>query len=392
MAKKKKYKYKIGSLVIGKKADGSPDRKYVYGKTVAEKNEKLAELRRRYKSGLHLGDMTVAEWSTRWLAVYKANATPKQKKHYKAKVNNDILPHIGTMRMSDVRLSHLQELINRYDGQRKGTVLKIKAAIKQLFADAEIEGIIERNPSAKLGLPETTEIPRRPLTVIERTAFLKVADTHDHGAYFLMMLYCGLRRGECLALTVSDIDLDNKRLTVAHSLQFDGNVGELTGTKSSKLRKKDDDGTRTVPIPDIFLDVVAAICEGKSYADLLFPKVDGNYATDTAAEWWWESFSNECHRVAGATIYRNKINYETSPFGDEVTPHYIRHTYATDLHAAGVDKDTRRAFLGHADEDTTDTYTAMSEPAFVRAAEQINLYHISNKWCKNDVNKKSDKH
>jgi len=77
-----------------------------------------------------------------------------------------------------------------------------------------VEGIIERNPTVRLELPEMTEDARRPLTAEEPEALLLVVKTHPRGAYVLTMLYCGLRRGECIALERKDIDLQQRYLSV----------------------------------------------------------------------------------------------------------------------------------------------------------------------------------
>jgi site-specific recombinase XerD len=66
---------------------------------------------------------------------------------------------------------------------------------------------------------------------------------------------------------------------------------------------------------------------------------------------------------------------DTSLFSDKVTPHYLRHTYATDLYAAGVDEKAQKSFLGHASSDVTDIYRKMSDPAFLRAVGLLNEYH-----------------
>jgi len=381
---KKKYKYYKGSFVVGKKPDGTPERVYVRGRTKAERDEKLTEIKRLHGRGMKLGEMTVREWSEVWLAVYKANVTVNQKAHYESKLNHDILPIIGTMKMKDVRASHLQGLINTYQDGKKGTVSKIRIALRQLFGDAEVEGIIERSPAIKIEMPEVTEDARRPLTIPERLAVLKVAETHPRGPYVLLMLYCGLRRGECIALEREDVDLKNKKLTVSKALNFQMNVGQLSGTKASKLRKKvktdEDVGVRVIPIPDVLIPVLKPICERKKGSDILFPKSDGKYATQQTCRWWWQSFSRQCHIATGAELYRNAIKYETSKFGQEVSPHYLRHTYATDLYAAEVDEKARKSFLGHSSNDVTDIYTQMSDDAFNRAAEQFNEYLNFERW------------
>jgi integrase len=388
--KKKKYTYYKASFVIGKNPNGTYERIYVRGKTKHELEAKLSEAKRLHAKGIQLNDLTVWEWSERWISTYKANVTPTQKAHYDTKLRRDILPVIGSLRMRDIRASHLQKLLNSYAGKKRGTVEKIRHAIRNLFADAIYEGIIERDPSLRLELPTLEDAPRRPLSVAERRAVLEVAKTHPRGVYILTLLYSGLRRGECVALERSDVDLDNRRLWVNKALSLRKNKGNVEGTKASKMRRnakgEEDIGVRVVPIPDLLLPVLTGLCVGKAPDDLLFPKSDGTYVTKQTVSWWWHSFSRACHIAAGAELYRNAVKYETSAFGADVTPHYMRHTYATDLYAAGVDELARKTFLGHSLSDVTEEYTAMSDEAINRNLELLNRYLNAEKWDKNGAN------
>jgi len=398
---KKTYKYKRGSITIGKKADGTPDRRFVTAKTVAEKNAKLAELRRLYTSGLHLGDMTVYEWSERWQKTFLANVSVGQKRSYRTRLVKEILPNIGSMQMRNVRKSHLIDLLQLYKGGKEGTVSMIRQTIKRMFADAVEEGIIERNPSLKLDLPETTVDKRRPLTDVERVAVLKIAETYKRRAYPLTLLYTGIRRGECLALLRADINFDTRRIRINKSLDLgEGNIGTISETKASKLRT-DNDGERDVPIPDLLIPVLLELCETKVQNGLLFPKADGKLATQSSASWMWESFKNKCHHAVGVPTYRNKLLVEQSLFDDDVSPHYLRHDYGSMLYSAGVDKYARQAFLGHRNYDVTDRYTTLTDDAFYRNLDLINAYlyenwkspicldillnHYRNNTCKNSA-------
>ena len=378
------YKYHKRSFVVGKKEDGSQKRITVRGKTIREVENKLAEAKRLQASGLQGGEMTVREWSERWKKSYKTTVSDEQKNHYERKLRLDILPYIGDKRIKDVTKADLQGIMDSHESGRKGYVEKIKHAICLLFADAAYEGIIERDPSVRLELPEMEEEARRPLTLAEREALLKVAAEHKHGAYALTMLYTGIRRGECLALLRSDVDLEKQRMQITKAVDSRRNKPKLTGTKAANMRRKikrgEDVGWRTVPIPDKLLPVMISLCNGKKPSDILFCNEDEKHASKSTSRRWWDSIKRQCHIAAGADLYRNAVQTETSPFDDKITAHYLRHTYATDMYAAGVDERARQEFLGHASPDVTNTYTAMSNEAFDRSAKQLNDYLNEEKW------------
>ena len=381
--KKNKSGYFRTDLTVGKNSEGKSVRVSIRARTRQELDAKLAQAKQLCGRGLSLSNETVHDWAQRWLLICKANATTVQKAHYTAKVEMDILPKIGDMRMSDVRASHLQEILNGYAGGKEGTVKKIRIALKQLFNDAEQEGIIDRNPAAHLELPSLTAKTRRPLTLLEKIAVFEAAKTHARGAQIMIMLLCGLRRGEFPALLAGDVDLVNKRLVVDKSLSYRYNQGVLTTTKSAKLRRKgkpasEDPGTRQTPIPDVLVPHLEPLIVGKPADALLFPsKRDGQYLSAQELKWLWKSFKRQCHLLLGATVFRNQLQLETSLFGDELSCHYLRHTYATDLYAAGVDDMALKSFLGHSSDDVTDIYRKMSDTAFERASGLINDYYAS---------------
>ena len=356
------------TFVVGKKADGKPERVIVRDKDLKTFKRKIDEAKRLHAKGVSLSDTTVYEWGQRWLTVYKSNVSQEFKAHFKAKLELDIYPAIGSMLVKDVRASHLQELLNNSTDKKRGTVIKIRIAIKQLFEAAENEGIIERNPALKLELPdELEEAARRPLSELERNVVWEVAQTHMAGPYVLTMLLCGLRRGECVGLTIENVDFENKRLVISQAIRFNDNKGQLKDPKSKS-------GIREVPIPDILLPFLERLCIGRAKEAFLFPKTDGTRATETACKWWWKSFQRSCHITAGAKLYRNQVQIATSPFDDKISPHYLRHTYSTDLYAAGIDEKAQRHFMGHKSNDVTDIYRKMSDEAFERAATLLNEY------------------
>ena len=84
---------------------------------------------------------------------------------------------------------------------------------------------------------------------------------------FLTMYYTGIREGELLALTPSDIDFEKKTLTVNKSYQRLGKEDIITTPKTPK-------SIRTIPIPDGLcncLQEYMSHCYGLQKDDRLFP-------------------------------------------------------------------------------------------------------------------------
>ncbi|MDR1688295.1 MAG: tyrosine-type recombinase/integrase [Clostridiales bacterium] len=367
MPKRGKDGYYREDIELFRGPDDKRKRKTIRGKTLKEFNRNLEEAKRLYAKGIALNDITVYEWGERWRSVYKGKVNEERQEHFERKLRIDIYPEIGDMRMRDVRASNLQELLNGIE-KAKDTVSKVRSTLQQLFTAAETEGIIERNPSLYLELPDgLKEESLRALTKEESNIVWKVANRHKHGTYVLTMQLCGLRRGEAAGLKVEKVNFEKKRIRVKEAIRYRTNQGRVKNPKSQS-------GFREMPIPDILIPFLIKQCAGKSPGDYVFPCVDGRRPTGTAVRRWWESFLRQCHLTSGAKTYRNALIIETSKFGTDISPQNLRHDYATSIHAAGVHEKEQKSFLGHKSSDVTDRYREVSEESFNRAAGQINNF------------------
>lgn len=263
------------------------------------------------------------------------------------------------MRVADVKHHHLQNIMNAQIGKSESNTLKILGVLKGLFSRAKQNGLIMDSPSEFLELPQTETNSRRALNAEERAAVLKVCETHRAGLWVMFMLYCGLRRGETIPLRWSDIDFERGRLTISKSVAFVKNRAVEKSTKT-------DNGNRIIPIPPPLLKRLL-MEKDKPDAFIFNPARSVDMLTETNCKRLWDSFARDLDIAMGAKLYRNKI--VSNVLSDDVTLHALRHTYATDLHAMGIDLKTAQYLLGHADIKTTaNIYTHMREDTINNAA------------------------
>ncbi len=137
----------------------------------------------------------------------------------------------------------------------------------------------------------------------------------------------GLRISEAVALKPSDIDGKRKLIRVAHG-------------KGGKDRY-------TILSPCL-LEVLRA------YYRILRP----------SGEWLFPSWRTHLHLSAGAVQSACREAWQHSGLTKRVTPHTLRHSFATHLLERGVDSRVIQALLGHSSIETTARYTAVS-PATV---------------------------
>ncbi|GAA4469785.1 tyrosine-type recombinase/integrase [Phytohabitans houttuyneae] len=220
-----------------------------------------AEVRRL----LHLGDTveipTVETWLTTWLAGRK-KLRVGTRRSYTGHITNHLIPHLGSMRLDKLRVSHLDALFdaieerneqiaamraNRDPASRdkvKGmrvvgpaTMHRIRATLRAALNAAIRQGFIDINPAAHVELPaasrpkplvwtderveawKTTGALPGPVMVwtpAQTGAFLDHAHDADDPLYPLyhLIAYRGLRRGEACGLHWADVDLPGKQITI----------------------------------------------------------------------------------------------------------------------------------------------------------------------------------
>lgn len=217
-------------------------------------------------------------------------------------------------------------------GHARSTVARRASSIRALFAFLRHRGDIDADPSARLGSPKRgTPLPRvlRP----DQVAALLTAPDRDTPAgsrdrAVLEVLYgTGARVSEVAGLDLAAVDLD-------------GGLVRLFG----KGRKE-----RIVPLGEIGTDaLVDYLSRGRPAL------VAGHPATDAV-------FLSSRGSRLGVRSIRRLVHHHAEAAGvGSVTPHTLRHSYATHLLEGGADLRAVQELLGHVSLGTTQRYTHLS--------------------------------
>ncbi|MGN0180824.1 MAG: tyrosine-type recombinase/integrase [Candidatus Ornithomonoglobus sp.] len=309
--------------------DGEKKKKYVYGKTIKEVDDKIAELRAASNKGIVVDDreVTAEQWAKLWLETYKRGKVEiNTYKGYEYSVNVHIIPAIGTKRLSEIHRNELQSILNKLiDNGHFATAKKVSLTLGQMFRTAAEEQYIFKDVSSGLKLPSAVKQEKRVLSDEEIKNLQSVELEPKQRAFVDILMYTGLRRGEALALLPSDIDFDHKKIHVNKTLIFGSNQSTVKNSTKSAA------GMRTLPMPDKLADTLRPIISD----DVLFPAAHGGYMSRGAFRRFWDRL----HAMAG--------------LADDVTPHIFRHTYATKLFYSGVDVKTAQYLLGHSSVSVT---------------------------------------
>ena len=170
--------------------------------------------------------------------------------------------------------------------------------------------------------------------------------------YAEVMVRClsdlGLRAGELLALERTDLDLKEGTLRVERSVS----LGEVQ--QGTKIDHGEVDAGRTVPVPPELLGMLRGMlveaAKSKAFwsSALLFPNTHG---TVWSYGCWWEQVWEPGREVAGS----------------DIRAHEMRHSYVSQLRAAGVDVADLADAAGH----TVDTATRRYTHALRRSFDEI---------------------
>src|SRR5438105_463577 len=104
----------VGSIMLGRKADGRPDRPKVYGDTRGAVQKQLRELRQRADTGMradrsHDKD-TLAAYLAEWLELVATTTRPSTHYRYGQAVSTHIVPALGHKRLIELRPEEVQRL------------------------------------------------------------------------------------------------------------------------------------------------------------------------------------------------------------------------------------------------------------------------------------------
>ena len=227
-------------------------------------------------------------------------------------------------------------------GAAKSTIGRKLAAVRSFFDHLVAVGEVPQNPAELLPSPKRESRLPRTLSrdeaerLLDRIPATEPLDARDR-AMFELAYSCGLRCEEIVGL-----DLD--------SVDFDGEVLRVTG-KGNK--------TRVVPIGEVaqrWLErYLARVRPGLEEA--------GRRNGDTTAVF----LSRRGRRLSASDVRRRLARrVEDAAIAGGVSPHSLRHSFATHLLEGGADLRSIQELLGHASVSTTQIYTRV-DPTRLRA-------------------------
>ncbi|HZU59360.1 MAG TPA: site-specific tyrosine recombinase XerD [Solirubrobacteraceae bacterium] len=244
--------------------------------------------------------------------------------------------HLSSLELTPAELAQfVSELAEGGDGRRgsaPATLQRKVACLRSFYRHLRREHVIDHDPARELRAPRTR--PRLPHVLSRDDVLRLLAQPHGQApaairdrALLETMYACGLRASEAVALELSDLDLE---------------LGVLrTQGKGSK--------ERLVPVGG------KAVESLRVYLERARPRLLGLREERRV-------FINQ----RGAPLSRQGLykivqrHARSAGLEGRMSPHTLRHTFATHLLAGGCDLRSLQEMLGHADIATTQIYTHLS--------------------------------
>ena len=260
----------------------------------------------------------------------------------------------------------LSEMVRQ--GYSAKTVKMQRTVISQIYAHAIVDPkfgeTVRYNPAAAAKLPSGMkkavhrEAPDDDVVADIR----RRAGEAYFGLFALFLMSTGFRRGEALNVRWGSIDFKGKTISCSGQTIY-------RGGKSVSSKPKTEAGVRVVPLlPDLEAALLALKKIEKPKADdyLFHGEQDASQPMpESTYRRKWKHYCKDMGFVedtAEARVSKQGKVYAYHTYSVTLTPHVLRHGYATLLFEADVDVYTAQKLLGHADITTTmAVYTHLRE-------------------------------
>jgi len=227
--------------------------------------------------------------------------------------------HGGVLALNEIT----REMIIQFGVSLKGaaplTVRRKYACLSSFFGFLQDMGHAKHNPARRLPLPKVSETVPIFLSPEQAQRLIEAANKPWSKTLVVLLLSTGIRRSEAVGITLDDLDLESRQL--------------LVNGKGSKQR--------VVPLNDSVVDAIREYLAHRPQTGsrYLFISHEGKPLACRAV-----------NRMLARVIRRAGLE------GHGITPHKLRHTFATHLIRNGVDVRTVQELLGHSDLQTTAKY------------------------------------
>ena len=303
-------------------------------------------------------------YAEKWLKLNSSGKSEATIKEYNYIINKYLIPYFGNEYIDKIKREDIKKLQSDLL-EKNHTELAHKCIrfMKTICNEAIIDDYLIKNPCLNIKEPKVVHKEKEILTKEQDDLLLN--SKNKYAPFFRILRYTGMRREEITALTIKDINLKNKTISINKAVSFATNQPKLKETKNKK--------SRIVPILDIIYNDMEIILDEaiKNKQKYLFVKqTDKNMLTQEAI--------------------RCMTNSICIDLGFTFTPHQLRHSYCTMLYYSGIKIKETQNLMGHSSAKMVYDLYAHLDAQKEDTSTKINDY-LNNKIVVKNVVKNSKK-
>jgi integrase len=320
-------------------ASGQHERSFV---TVKDRKDFAVKFEHDSREGTYidpkLGDVTFSEYAAKWLAQH--GGTESTRRAYSSSLKCHINPVIGDVPLRKIGREQLRDLLLA-DLPSKSLgphgIARAAQVINAVLGEAQRSKRITDNPARGIGLPSVSAAAQFTMPTVAQLDALEAALPEPMRYTVPLMVGCGLRIGEALAVKAESLLNGTLRITEQKS-NATGLYGPL------KHRKAGD--YRDAPLP-----VWVAKRKPEDRTGYLFPHVSNT------------SYHAEFAKAAKQAAFIG-------------TPHTLRHVFASVALSNGIPITDLAKWLGHKNINITyATYGHLVPSSWDRARDALDSWH-----------------
>ena len=233
--------------------------------------------------------------------------------------------------LTNLTYDDISKFLRTLSSNKSTTVAHYLTVINSFYNFLVNEGIMDNNPCENISQPKHPRKLPNYLTEEEVDALLDIkldnAFSYRNKAMLELLYATGIRVSELINLRVSDIDLHNAIIRV---------MGK--GSKE-----------RIIPLGDVAI----------KYIDIYMKEYRNQLLKDRTSEYLFiNNLRNKLSRQGFFKIIKKECKFKG--INKNVSPHVLRHSFATHLLSNGADLRVIQDLLGHSDISTTQIYTHLA--------------------------------
>lgn len=365
--------------------DALGNRRTIYAVDLRELRIKEEELKKNQLDGL---DLYTAEKTTlnqlfdRYILT-KMNLRETTKSGYIYTYDHYVRDGFGLRRISDIKYSDVLYFYQYLLEERNlsvCTVDNVHCVLHPAFDMAVRDDILRRNPTdnvmAELKRKEgKNKGIRHALTKEQQRAFMNyIANSPVYYRWwplFTFLLGTGCRIGETIGIRWEDVDFDNRKISINHSISyFSRNEGGVSKCVYTVSLPKTESGVRIIPMLDDVFDALEYEKEQQRETGYNTTEIDGmsgflfknRFGGLVHPQSVNMAIKRICEAYNDEAIKKSKKNGTEPVILPNFSAHHLRHTFATRLCENVSNLKVIQSVMGHSNIETTmDIYAEATE-------------------------------